>query len=159
MAALQNIMQLADTYTSVTGIARSTLSWRIFNDGKKLDAIFGGADLQVTRYERAIEWFLRHWPTTEEWPIDTPRPDAIPDDGAASRVFELREEGSSFTDVHKPRSWQTSTRPLIFPALARSERERQAARHALLSTRLYSSEGLSISRDDMHDRELDREGL
>lgn len=50
---------------------------------------------------------------------------------------------------------------LLFPALARTEDERQAALEAFLKLAGagYRSNGLIITRDDMHDRELDREGL
>ncbi len=53
------------------------------------------------------------------------------------------------------------TVPLIYPALGKTKEERRAALEALISTGLkgYSSNGMIISRDDMHDRELDREGL
>lgn len=51
--------------------------------------------------------------------------------------------------------------PLVYSAIGRTEEERRAALDALftLAKEGYRSNSLVITRDDMHDRELDREGL
>ncbi|CAN5460113.1 hypothetical protein BH10PSE4_BH10PSE4_29250 [soil metagenome] len=50
---------------------------------------------------------------------------------------------------------------LIFAPLARTEETRRSALEAFLNLKDagYGSTGAVITRDDMHDRELDREGL
>jgi hypothetical protein len=50
---------------------------------------------------------------------------------------------------------------LIFAPLARTEEARKAALDALLSLKDagYRNTGVVVTRDDMHDRQLDREGL
>jgi hypothetical protein len=50
---------------------------------------------------------------------------------------------------------------LTFAPLARTQETRQSALEALLSLRDdgYRNTGVVVTRDDMHDRELDREGL
>jgi hypothetical protein len=50
---------------------------------------------------------------------------------------------------------------LTFSSLARTPEERKSALEAMLSLKGagYRNNGVVITRDDMHDRELDREGL
>jgi hypothetical protein len=50
---------------------------------------------------------------------------------------------------------------LTFSSLARTPEERKSALEAMLSLKGagYRNNGVVIARDDMHDRELDREGL
>jgi len=74
MSGLDHIVTLATAYGSHEGVENSTVSWRVFGDSKKLDAIIGGADLQVTRYERALSWFSANWPEGLDWPLAVPRP-------------------------------------------------------------------------------------
>lgn len=52
----------------------SRVSTIVFNDGKKLAAIEGGADLQTSKFEQAMAWFSAHWPDDTAWPDDVPRP-------------------------------------------------------------------------------------
>ena len=50
---------------------------------------------------------------------------------------------------------------LLFAPLARTQEARKSALDALLGLKDagYRNTGVSVTRDDMHDRELDREGL
>lgn len=74
MSAIDRFLLLARAYREATGLKTTALSWRLFGDSKKLGAIENGADIQVTRYERALQWFSDNWPS-EVWPIDAgPRP-------------------------------------------------------------------------------------
>jgi hypothetical protein len=64
-------------------------------------------------------------------------------------------------DVVPLEAAETKAAPVIYPALGKTPEERKAALEALigLADEGYRSNGLVITRDDMHDRELDREGL
>ncbi|WP_449411437.1 hypothetical protein [Methylobacterium komagatae] len=57
MSAIDRLLSVAQTYREATGLRTTALSWRLFGDSKKLGAIENGADIQVTRYERALQWF------------------------------------------------------------------------------------------------------
>lgn len=48
---------LGESYAAAKGLALSTVSTLIFNDGKVLDRLRAGRDITVRRYEKAIEWF------------------------------------------------------------------------------------------------------
>lgn len=73
MSALEQIIELSKAYGSALEVENSTVSWRVFGDSKKLDAIIAGADLQVTRYERALQWFSDNWPEDAAWPTEISR--------------------------------------------------------------------------------------
>lgn len=76
MAAISNLLIVADAYSAALGAEAKTVSWRVFGDSKKLDAIRSGADIQVGRYERAIQWFADNWPAAAAWPKGVERPSA-----------------------------------------------------------------------------------
>ena len=73
MSSIEHLLTVAHSYADLEGIELSTVSSRAFNDGKKLDAIEAGADIQVRRLERAMQWFSDNWPDAS-WPADIPRP-------------------------------------------------------------------------------------
>lgn len=79
MSAIDQLLILARAYGDAAGIERSTVSWRVFGDTKKLAAIEAGADIQVRRQERAVAWFARNWPSGAEWPAGIPRPASSPE--------------------------------------------------------------------------------
>jgi len=74
MSVIDNLLTVARKYAELEGVGLSTVSSRAFDDGKKLAAIEGGADIQVRRLERAMQWFSDHWPDGGAWPSDVPRP-------------------------------------------------------------------------------------
>lgn len=74
MSAIEDLLTLSRVYMQAEGVSTTTLSHRMFNDGKKLTAIETGSDIQVTRYERAIQWLSDNWPKGSEWPADISRP-------------------------------------------------------------------------------------
>lgn len=69
-----DIIALADTFARSTGLARSTLSTRVFQDGKVIDRLMRGGDLTTLRAAKAGEWFAAHWPDGIEWPPAVVRP-------------------------------------------------------------------------------------
>lgn len=72
---IDDLLTLSETYCSAHGIAETTLSSRIFNDGKRISAVRAGADIGARRLERAVEWLAVHWPDTTPWPEDIRRPE------------------------------------------------------------------------------------
>jgi len=69
MTGRERILQLAALYGAALKIERTTVSWRLFQDTNKLDAIAAGRDLYLGRYERAMRFFAEHWPDAlVDWP-------------------------------------------------------------------------------------------
>lgn len=76
MDGINHLIRAAQVFGAALSIERSTVSWRLFGDGKKLDALIGGADIQVRRFEAAMHWLSTNWPDGAIWPDGIPRPDA-----------------------------------------------------------------------------------
>lgn len=68
------MLAVAHAYGAATGLELSQVSWRALGDTKKLGALEQGADIQVGRYERVMQWFSDHWPADAEWPDGVARP-------------------------------------------------------------------------------------
>lgn len=77
MSLIESILVVADAYCRGARLSRARVSTIVFNDGKKLDLIAGGADLNTRRYEMALQWFSDHWPEACEWPDDVHRPEPV----------------------------------------------------------------------------------
>lgn len=82
MSGIEQLLTVARAYASLEGVPLSTVSSRALNDGKKLKALEGGADINVGRLESALRWFSDNWPAGK-WPDDVPRPEpALATEGA-----------------------------------------------------------------------------
>lgn len=68
------ILDIAKVYAIANGLDIKTVSFRCFDDSKKLGAIELGGDLTLTRAKAALQWFSDHWPASAEWPSDIARP-------------------------------------------------------------------------------------
>lgn len=75
MLNIEHLITVADVYGTAFKVEEKTVSSRVFQDSKKLSAIRGGADITVTRYNSALEWFSQNWPEGAGWPHDVPRPE------------------------------------------------------------------------------------
>lgn len=84
MIGTHELLRIARTYAKAEGIALTTVSSRVFNDGKKLDAIVAGGDIFSGRLNRSLHWFSENWPQAVAWPADIPRPIATPQSEAAA---------------------------------------------------------------------------
>jgi len=84
MSAIAQFLLVARTYRQLSGLKTTALSWRLFGDSKKLGALENGADIQVTRYEKALHWLSNHWPEGAEWPDGVSRPAKTADADEAS---------------------------------------------------------------------------
>jgi hypothetical protein len=74
MGGIDSLLAVARAYGAAAQVDLSTVSWRALGDTKKLPALVAGKDIQVRRYERAMQWFSNHWPPEAEWPAAVPRP-------------------------------------------------------------------------------------
>lgn len=74
---IDDLLTLSDTFCAAHGIAETTLSSRIFNDGKRISAVRAGADIGARRLERAVEWLSAHWPESAPWPDHVRRPQVV----------------------------------------------------------------------------------
>ncbi len=74
MIDARDILRLTDALQRIDPLPDTTISHRIFDDGKKLTAIRNGSDLTTSRYRVAVEWFDRNWPADALWPTDIVRP-------------------------------------------------------------------------------------
>lgn len=77
MVAIEHLLRLSEAYVEATGVEGKTLSWRVFGDSKKLDALQTGSDIQVRRYEGAMRWFADNWPENGVWPAGVPMPEPV----------------------------------------------------------------------------------
>lgn len=73
MNGIENLLAVARAYAEIEGVPLTTVSFRVFDDSKKLAAIGGKADIGVRRFERAMQWFSDNWPNGD-WPAEVPRP-------------------------------------------------------------------------------------
>ena len=69
-----HILLLSERYQKSTGLIETTISSRIFNDGKKIAALRSGSDLTTSRYNAALLWFDENWPGLDPWPSKVSRP-------------------------------------------------------------------------------------
>lgn len=74
MIEIQHLIVVADAYQKAAGIAETTVSSRVFGDGKKLAALRAGSDITLTRFNDALRWFSVNWPKGARWPSIIARP-------------------------------------------------------------------------------------
>ena len=75
MRSIEHLKAVALAYSKAEKTPLRTLSSRIFNDGKKLDAIVAGdADVVTARFDHAMRWFSINWPKGLRWPKGITRP-------------------------------------------------------------------------------------
>lgn len=80
------LVTLADLYAAAHKLSRTTVSSRVFDDARKMDAMAdGGADITLRRFNQALSWFSDNWPDGVQWPRHIARPSFAPrDQGAAA---------------------------------------------------------------------------
>ncbi len=74
MIDIRTLLKLADIYIKETGLKDQTLSYRMFGDSKKLTALRGDADITTGRFNSALVWFSKEWPSKARWPREIERP-------------------------------------------------------------------------------------
>jgi len=75
MVKIFYLLKVIDVYQSATGLADSTISNYVFNDGKLVKRLRSGRDITVGRFNYALRWFSAHWPQGAVWPDDIARPE------------------------------------------------------------------------------------
>lgn len=87
MIQIAHLLRIADAYKAAAGVdSDSTVSSRVFNDGKRLGILREGrGDITVGRFNAALDWFVAHWPEGAAMPPELAvlRPDAAAERGAA----------------------------------------------------------------------------
>jgi hypothetical protein len=73
MTGTEQLLAVARRYAVAENLSLSAVSWRALGDSKKLCAIEAGADIQVGRFERTMQWFSDNWPDVA-WPDEVSRP-------------------------------------------------------------------------------------
>ncbi|WP_307289573.1 hypothetical protein [Kaistia geumhonensis] len=74
MLSIDAFLRLVDAYCAASGLAVSTLSTRLFNDGKRISTLRAGRDIGARRMEAALAKLSSLWPSDLGWPADIPRP-------------------------------------------------------------------------------------
>ena len=78
-----HLLALADTFSAATGDSLSGLSKKIFNDNTFFARMRAGKNFTARSYDRAVWWFVKHWPEALEWPPEVPKPSSAPAEEAA----------------------------------------------------------------------------
>lgn len=64
------LLSLIDQYKAASGVVSDgAISARLFNDGKKIAALRGGADITLGRVHAALNWLDDNWPEAAEKPL------------------------------------------------------------------------------------------
>lgn len=71
---LRPLLAVVDAYETATLASDTTVSSRIFNDGKKIGSLRTGADIMTRKYNAALVWFSANWPEGAVWPEGVSRP-------------------------------------------------------------------------------------
>ena len=77
MTLKAQLLTVSETFAASTSLSESRISTMVFNDGKVLARLRGGADVTTCRFERAMEWFAGNWPSQVDWPAGVSRPTAV----------------------------------------------------------------------------------
>jgi hypothetical protein len=75
MMSIAALLELARSYAAHESVKLTTVSSRVFNDGKKLSALEAGGDLHSRRLHDAMQWLSANWPADLDWPAEIPRPE------------------------------------------------------------------------------------
>ncbi|HEV7251475.1 MAG TPA: hypothetical protein VGN93_31240 [Shinella sp.] len=75
MTLRENLISVADSYCSLTGLSKARVSTLVLSGGRRLAVIEAGGDIGTEGYERAMQWFSDRWPEEAEWPEGIPRPE------------------------------------------------------------------------------------
>lgn len=76
MRPIDEFFLVVDRYCEASGIAESTLSHRLFNDGKRIRVIRQNedSDIGIKKVEAAMKQLSETWPDGTQWPRQVRRP-------------------------------------------------------------------------------------
>ena len=73
--AVAPLIAVIDAYQAATGLPDSTISSRVFIDGRKVGHLRKDSTISVDRFAGALRWFSTNWPDGAEWPSSVERPE------------------------------------------------------------------------------------
>ena len=76
MSSIDHLLRIIDAYCETAHLAPSTVSTKIFNDGKRVALLRAGGDIGTRQLAHAVAWLSDHWPAQAVWPDGVARPDA-----------------------------------------------------------------------------------
>ncbi len=74
MVNIDEFLNLVGLYRKHTGLAESTVSHRLFNDGKRIEMLRDGRDVGIRKVEDAVQFLSDNWPDAVVWPKKIERP-------------------------------------------------------------------------------------
>ncbi|RAI40133.1 hypothetical protein [Rhodoplanes roseus] len=74
MIDIAQFLRLVSAYGEASGLAESTISGRLFDDGKRIGMLRDGRDVGIRKVQAAVIWLSENWPADHPWPADIPRP-------------------------------------------------------------------------------------
>lgn len=74
ISARNNLISLAETFASATGVSLATIGKRALNDNTFLARIVHGQTFTVRTYDRVVQWLSDNWPKDVAWPHSVDRP-------------------------------------------------------------------------------------
>ena len=86
MVSIDQFLELVDAYAAATGLAESTISTKLLNDGKGIARLRDGKDIGVRKVEEKLAWLSTNWPPDAVWPSEIPRPAPQEADAAAANA-------------------------------------------------------------------------
>jgi hypothetical protein len=69
-----DFLRVIDALAEATGLEDTTISSRIFDDGKRITAIRNGGTITLRRVNDALRFLSANWPEGVEWPDHIDRP-------------------------------------------------------------------------------------
>ncbi len=69
-----NLLILANIYSSHVGRSEATLSNWIFGNARLFKRLHDGCSCNVATYNKALNWFSNNWSDDLEWPTSIERP-------------------------------------------------------------------------------------
>lgn len=74
MTQIADLIAIIDAYMAAANeTSERALSYRVFNDTKKISHLREGRDITVTRFNMAMRWFSDNWPDGEDRPLPLQR--------------------------------------------------------------------------------------
>lgn len=68
------LLTVANRYAELSGLSLATISTRACNDGKVLQRLVEGRDVNTRTFDSAMAWFSEKWGDDWEWPGGIERP-------------------------------------------------------------------------------------